>query len=169
VTDVVLTHLHGDHAAGSIDQQGRPAFPRATYHVQARELEAVRDAGAAGEQWRHLLEPLTGADQLHSCSGPLELVAGAQGASVRLEPTPGHTPGHQSVLVSDGREHLWLAGDVFTHALQVVEPTSRYVFDQDADEAARTRIALLESARSLPARFGSAHLHTPFLEAFLEV
>ena len=35
VTDVVLTHLHGDHAAGSIDAEGRPAFPRATYHLQA--------------------------------------------------------------------------------------------------------------------------------------
>ena len=49
VTDVVLTHLHGDHAAGSIDQHGRPAFPHATYHVQARELDAVRGAGVDGD------------------------------------------------------------------------------------------------------------------------
>ena len=67
VTDVVLTHLHGDHAAGSIDRDGRPAFPRATYHLQSVELDAVRAAGAGGEQWRHLLEPLRDADQLHAC------------------------------------------------------------------------------------------------------
>jgi glyoxylase-like metal-dependent hydrolase (beta-lactamase superfamily II) len=163
VTDVVLTHLHGDHAAGSIDPEGRPAFPRATYHVQARELDAVRDAGPVGEQWRHLLEPLTEADQLHACAGAVDLVAGRGVLSVRLEPTPGHTPGHQSVLVSAGGDHVLIAGDVFTHALQVVEPTSCYVFDQDSDEAVRTRAALLGSARSLGARLGTAHLHVAFI------
>ena len=51
----------------------------------------------------------------------------------------------------------------FTHALQVVEPTSRYVFDQDSDQAVRTRVALLGSARSLGARLGTAHLHSAFI------
>ena len=102
----MLTHLHGDHAAGSIDERGRPAFPHATYHVQARELDAVRAAGVDGEPWRHLLEPLTEADQLHACAGAVDLVAGGGGPSVRLEPTPGHTPGHQSVLVSAADDHV---------------------------------------------------------------
>jgi glyoxylase-like metal-dependent hydrolase (beta-lactamase superfamily II) len=164
VTDVVLTHLHGDHAAGSIDQAGRPAFPNATYHVQARELEAVRAAaGAAGPPWPRLLDPLTEADQLHACPGAVDLVAGGRGPSVRLHPTPGHTPGHQSVLVSAADDHVVIAGDVVTHAVQVVEPTSRYLFDQDPDEALRTRVALLGSARSLGARLGTAHLHTAFI------
>ena len=163
ITDVVLTHLHGDHAAGSIDQRGRPAFPNATYHVQARELDAVRGAGVDGDPWRHLLEPLTEADQLHACPGAVDLVGGPGGPPVRLEPTPGHTPGHQSVLVSAAGDQVLIAGDVFTHALQVVEPTSRYVFDQDSDEAVRTRVALLGSARSLGTRLGTAHLHSAFI------
>ena len=50
LTDVVLTHLHGDHAAGSIDERGRPAFPHATYHVQARELDAVRGPARTGSR-----------------------------------------------------------------------------------------------------------------------
>ena len=165
VTDVVLTHLHGDHAAGSIDQQGRPAFPHATYHVQARELDAVSGAGGDGEPWRRLLDPLTEADQLHACAGAVDLVSGGAGPSVRLEPTPGHTPGHQSVLVSAADEHVLIAGDVFTHALQVVEPRSRYVFDQDSEEAVRTRTALLATARSLGAPLGTAHLHAAFVPA----
>ena len=56
-----------------------------------------------------------------------------------------------------------IAGDVFVHALQVVEPASRYVFDQDSDEAVRTRVAMLGSARSLGARLGTAHLHSAFV------
>ena len=123
----------------------------------------MRGAGVNGEPWRHLLEPLTEADQLHACAGAVDLVAGGPGPSVRLEPTPGHTPGHQSVLVSAAGDHVLIAGDVFTHALQVVEPTSRYVFDQDSDEAVRTRVALLGSARSLGARLGTAHLHAAFI------
>ena len=164
VTDVVLTHLHGDHAAGSIDLQGRPAFPQATYHVQARELDAVRRTGVDGEPWRHLLDPLTEADQLHACAGAVDLVSGGGGPSVRLEPTPGHTPGHQSVLVSAAGDHVLIAGDVFTHALQVVEPKSRYLYDQDPDEAMRTRTAQLGSVRSLGARLGTAHLHAAFVD-----
>ena len=163
VTDVVLTHLHGDHAAGSIDLEGRPAFPGAVYHVQASELDAVRAAGPDGGPWRHLLEPLTEADQLNACQGAVDLVAGGAGPSVRLEPTPGHTPGHQSVRVSAAGDHVLIAGDVFTHALQVVEPTSRYVFDQDSAAAVRTRDAVLASARSLGARLGTAHLHSAFI------
>jgi glyoxylase-like metal-dependent hydrolase (beta-lactamase superfamily II) len=161
---VVLTHLHGDHAAGSIDGEGRPAFPRATYHLQSRELDAVRSAGEAGELWRHLLDPLTDADQLHACAGAADLVSGGAGPSVRLVPTPGHTPGHQSVLVSSADDHVLLAGDVFTHALQVVEPASHYLFDADSDEAVRTRASLLGSARSLGARLGTAHFHRAFVD-----
>jgi glyoxylase-like metal-dependent hydrolase (beta-lactamase superfamily II) len=163
VTDVVLTHLHGDHAAGSIDLEGQPAFPRAAYHVQARELDAVHAAGADGDTWRQLLEPLAASDQLHSCAGAFDVVAGGGGPSVRLEPTPGHTPGHQSVLVSAAGDHLVLAGDVFTHALQVVAPASRYLFDQDSEEAVQTRVAVLESARLLGARLGTAHLRSAFI------
>ena len=38
VTDVILTHLHFDHAGGStaiVDGEAVPAFPRARYYVQA--------------------------------------------------------------------------------------------------------------------------------------
>ncbi|WP_051247412.1 MBL fold metallo-hydrolase [Nocardioides halotolerans] len=162
VTDVVLTHLHGDHAAGSIDHEGRPAFPAATYHLQTREIEAVRAAGEAGEHWRQLLDPLAAADQLHACEGAVALAAGP-GPAVELRPTPGHTPGHQSVLVSGAQGRVLVAGDVFTHALQVLEPASRYVFDQDHDEAVRTRQEVLESVRTLGAALGTAHLHTSFV------
>ena len=76
---------------------------------------------------------------------------------------PGTRPGTRASWSSAADEHVLIAGDVFTHALQVVEPTSRYVFDQDSDEAVRTRVALLGSARSLGARLGTAHLHAAFV------
>src|SRR3954454_5431739 len=57
VTDVVLTHLHRDHAAGSIDASGAPAFRQARYHLQAAELQVVNDRDPAG-LWLPLLEPL---------------------------------------------------------------------------------------------------------------
>jgi glyoxylase-like metal-dependent hydrolase (beta-lactamase superfamily II) len=43
ITDVILTHLHFDHAGGSttIDPDGtlRPTFRKATYYIQKRNLE----------------------------------------------------------------------------------------------------------------------------------
>jgi glyoxylase-like metal-dependent hydrolase (beta-lactamase superfamily II) len=163
VTDVVLTHLHGDHTAGSVDAEGLPAFPEATYHLQTRELESAREAGPDTAMWRHLVVPLAAADQLHTCTGATDLVTGLDGLVVRLQPTPGHTPGHQSVVVSGTGDHLVIAGDAFVHAAQVVDPATRYLFDQDADDAVRSRVALLEQARELGAPLGSAHLQRAFI------
>ena len=59
-------------------------------------------------------------------------------------------------------DHVLIAGDAFTHALQLVEPTTHYLFDQDSDQAVHTRVAQLASLRSLGARLGTAHLHAAF-------
>ena len=43
VTDVVLTHLHFDHAGGVIDGNGNLVFPRATHWVQGKHLRWAKD------------------------------------------------------------------------------------------------------------------------------
>jgi glyoxylase-like metal-dependent hydrolase (beta-lactamase superfamily II) len=160
VTDVVLTHLHRDHAAGTIDSHGRPAFPGATYHLQARELETVACADS-GELWEPLLLPLFAADQLRLWAGGAEL-ASVHHTAVRLEWTPGHTPGHQSLAISSAADLLVLAGDAFVHAVQLVDPFTRYVFDAEEETAGQTRSLLLERLRATAGRLGTAHLGAPF-------
>ncbi|HYF73981.1 MAG TPA: MBL fold metallo-hydrolase [Nocardioides sp.] len=160
VTDVVLTHLHADHAAGSVDGTGAPAFPDARYLAQDAELAAL---GAGTPLRTGLVDPLRAAGQLHACAGEVE-VASAAGVSVRLVPTPGHTPGHQSLVVASDGELVVLGGDVFLHALQVVDPGQRYAHDADPEQAERTRVAVLDRLRERGGRLGTAHLRAPYLE-----
>jgi glyoxylase-like metal-dependent hydrolase (beta-lactamase superfamily II) len=163
VTDVVLTHLHRDHAAGAIDPRGHPAFPQAIYHVQGRELDAI-DRATAGDLWRPLLDPLADYGQLKVWHADGHLSGSASTTDLRLRCTPGHTPGHQSLVVSHDDELVVLAGDVFTHAAQLIDPYARYVFDDDAVRAGQSRITVLEHFRKSPGRLGTAHLGVPFLE-----
>jgi glyoxylase-like metal-dependent hydrolase (beta-lactamase superfamily II) len=146
VTDVVLTHLHADHAAGSVTAAGEPAFRSARYLVQEAE------AGSP------LAEPFRRTGQLQVCTGETALTA-----DVRLLPTPGHTPGHQSVLVADGDEVVVLAGDVFLHEVQVRDPSVRYHYDADDEAARRSRERLLRILSERGGRLGTAHLRRPYL------
>ncbi|HEX6420496.1 MAG TPA: MBL fold metallo-hydrolase, partial [Acidimicrobiales bacterium] len=83
---------------------------------------------------------------------------------VRVVPTPGHTVGHQSVVVEGGGDEVVLAGDVLVHAVQVVDPDVPYALEHDRDEARRTRRALLAGAARRGALVGTAHLTAPLIE-----
>jgi glyoxylase-like metal-dependent hydrolase (beta-lactamase superfamily II) len=100
---VIFTHLHGDHSGWATEcvEEGtgcryQPTFPNARYYVQGQEFE---DATHLNERTRNTyfaenFVPL----QEH---GVLTLLNGAADItpSVRVVPTPGHTAGHQSVIV----------------------------------------------------------------------
>ncbi|MFD9541300.1 MBL fold metallo-hydrolase [Streptomyces sp. NPDC060022] len=97
VESVVLTHLHEDHVGWSTTAAGDPLFPRARYIVQHAETAAL---DRSDPLWQWVVEPLRATGQLDEVRGEHRL-----GRVVTFLPTPGHTPGHQSVLVeqSDGR------------------------------------------------------------------
>jgi glyoxylase-like metal-dependent hydrolase (beta-lactamase superfamily II) len=113
-SDVALmidTHLHFDHAGGNTfrDESGavRPTFPNARYVVQRREYEWATDTNerTAASYFPHNFEPVVQAGQFDFADGEVELWPG-----IRLLPTPGHTPGHQSILLeSDGARGLYVA------------------------------------------------------------
>jgi N-acyl homoserine lactone hydrolase len=93
---VVNTHLHFDHCGGNRLFAGTPI------HVQRIEREAARRDGYTIPEWVEF----DGATYVEH-EGEAELLPG-----VRLLPTPGHTDGHQSVLVDTDDGLVVLAGDV---------------------------------------------------------
>jgi glyoxylase-like metal-dependent hydrolase (beta-lactamase superfamily II) len=108
---VVSTHLHFDHAGGNTmrDPEGRivPSFPRARYVVQRLELEfAYRDNERIRASYmRDHFGPLHDVGQWELVDGETRITRG-----VRVVPTPGHTPHHQSVLIeSEGQVACFLA------------------------------------------------------------
>lgn len=110
--DVVLnTHLHFDHAGGDTvelpDGELVPAFPGARYVVQEKEYEfAHRDNERIRASYRtDDLDPVMDAGLWEFVDGEARIAEG-----VRVVPTPGHTPHHQSVLLeSDGETACFLA------------------------------------------------------------
>lgn len=107
---VVNTHLHSDHCGGNTRTEDGiivPTFPRATYVVQEQEWH---DATHPNERTRatYLPENLLPVQE----AGQLRLLRGEAPITdeVRCLPTPGHTPGHQCVVVeSDGETAIYLS------------------------------------------------------------
>jgi glyoxylase-like metal-dependent hydrolase (beta-lactamase superfamily II) len=103
LTRVVLTHLHFDHAGGlELLPPGLPVV------VQRREWEAGRDEAAIARNFYVPADYAGASERVVLVDGDHDLLGDG---SVRLLSTPGHTPGHQSVQLS---ERLVVGGDV-TH------------------------------------------------------
>ena len=143
--DVVLcTHLHIDHVGWNtrlVEGRWVPTFPNARYLFGRIELEHW--LASAGDEDRRIMadsvRPVLDAG-LADAVEPDHVVTG----EVRLEPTPGHTPGHVSVRIrSQGREAV-ITGDLMHHPVQCAEPLWQSHFDVDPDAARATRRRFLE-------------------------
>jgi glyoxylase-like metal-dependent hydrolase (beta-lactamase superfamily II) len=131
---VVMSHLHFDHSGGTIRRGAggalEPVFRRARHVLQAREWE---DATHPHERNRasYLAEnifPLQESGLLQIVDGETEIAPG-----VRVVPTPGHTAGHQSVLLGPpGDPRAIFLGDVAPTAVHTRLP---FVMGYDLDPA----------------------------------
>ncbi|MDE3217161.1 MAG: MBL fold metallo-hydrolase, partial [Gemmatimonadota bacterium] len=115
---MIDTHLHFDHAGGNtyrdVEGQVRLSFPRARYVVQRAEYHWASHTNerTAASYFAHNFVPVMESGRLELVQGEVEILPG-----ITLMPTPGHTPGHQSVrLDSGGETALFLADLVPTAA-----------------------------------------------------
>ena len=139
VTAIVLTHLHTDHIGWAMPMT--TPFPQARVIVQRADVEAF-----ARVREDDLFRPLREQDRLEILDGDAEIARGMTAVAA-----PGHTPGHQCVLVND---ELLITGDLLVHAIQLLHPDLGYRHDMDADTATATRKFLF--GRGL--RLASSHL-----------
>lgn len=112
VTDVILTHLHFDHAGGStalVDGELVPAFPRARYYVQREhwELSQRPTEKDRGSFMRDDFMPLKEHGVLDFLEGEKELFPG-----IHLVVCNGHTSAQQLPLISDGKTSLLFCCDL---------------------------------------------------------
>jgi glyoxylase-like metal-dependent hydrolase (beta-lactamase superfamily II) len=157
VDTVVLTHLHEDHCGGVVDGSGSPIFANARHVVQAAEIAALQ-ADSDRTIWSYAVEPLLAAGLLDVVDGRV-----GPGPGISLLPTPGHTVGHQSVVVTDGEDEVIVTGDVLVHAVQLANPDVAYRSESDQSAAADTRRRLFADARARGAWLATSHLHTGFV------
>jgi len=128
VTKVLMSHLHKDHAGGvslkNAAGQYEPAFPRATYYIQKKELDFAFEKGPTSYITEEL-ECLKDAKNVVWLDGN-----GIIDGYIKYELTGAHCPFHQVFWIVDGGEKIFFGGDV---APQLQQMKSRFIAKYDYD------------------------------------
>jgi glyoxylase-like metal-dependent hydrolase (beta-lactamase superfamily II) len=163
VRHVVVTHLHADHAGGTVGSDGLARFPNARYHVHPADWQhfdgspVIRPSDGGRYDARDAMDVL-------ATTGMISLEARDHEVSpgVQLVHTPGHTPGHRSVVVEAGNGALLLTGDLLHLPVQVANPGWPSSHDQDPATGSASRTACLGRAREGGWQVAVSHFARPF-------
>ncbi len=158
VRHVIHTHLHSDHAGGACRPDGVPRFANAVHHVHPDDWRFFGRPEASGEfQGRSAMQRLAELGMLDLDPADREVAPG-----VKVVHTPGHTPGHRSVLLASGRSSILFTGDLLHLPIQVVHPEWESSHDEDPALGAASRVALLTRARDEGWGVSVSHFGRPF-------
>ncbi|HEX7079852.1 MAG TPA: MBL fold metallo-hydrolase [Gammaproteobacteria bacterium] len=162
VTAVINTHAHGDHIKGNTvvraDGARAPAFPNARYVLGRGDWQWFNGPAGRVHEFAEQVALLDRLEMLALADGELQIAP-----DVRVLPTPGHTPGHASVVVeSEGRTAIFL-GDLCHHPLHVSQPQWTTELDTHPDTTPRTRASLFDFAAEREALVIFPHAEPPGL------
>jgi glyoxylase-like metal-dependent hydrolase (beta-lactamase superfamily II) len=142
---VVMTHLHRDHVGWNLrsqDGQYTPTFPNARYWMSTKDWEACHQPEVQRDRFPNAPTCVWPLAEL----GLVEFMAGEHALTHELTalPTPGHTPGHMSILITSQGERALILGDVAHNPAQVHETDWVSRADMDPEVTKTTRRALME-------------------------
>jgi len=130
IEDVVLTHLHYDHAGNF------PSLPNARFHVQESEMHFANGRHIRYRYFSSGFEPedivsavrLNFAGRMMLHNGAVDLTPG-----IRLVPAPGHSPGQQVVCVHTRRGWVVVASDA-SHFFENIQRHRPYAAAHHIDD-----------------------------------
>ncbi|WP_298431138.1 MBL fold metallo-hydrolase [uncultured Jannaschia sp.] len=151
VTHVVLTHMHGDHIGGLMNE-GAPTFANAAYITGQAEFDHW--SGTDNEGFANNVAPL--AENMTFLGDGDEVAPGITAMAMF-----GHTPGHMGYMLSSGDESLQITADMTNHYVwSLAHPDWEVRFDMDKEAAAATRRSVLSMVAS--DRIPMLGYHMPF-------
>lgn len=117
IDTILMTHLHGDHAAGLTKWQGDSlvsVFPNAKIHVSSVEWDEMRNPNIRSRNtyWKENWEPIV--EQVETFEGEKTFFD-----AITMIHTGGHSDGHAVIKMNSGGETILHMGDIMpTHAHQ---------------------------------------------------
>jgi len=129
VRAIVVSHLHFDHC-GQLNSFSAPVF------MQRVEYELAKEDGYTVFEWADIEE-----SRLRLIDGDATIAPG-----VRTLSTPGHTPGHQSLVIETRESRVVLAGQCVFRAdeLRNARPSASNLHDESWADAASSSLARIQ-------------------------
>jgi len=169
VDAVVSTHLHVDHVGWNtrLHHGGWvPTFGEATYHFVEQEYlywerladnkDPVEPAFDATVVFNDSIRPVVDSGQASFVGPDARLTP-----EVSLLPSPGHTPGHVSVVIESNDDRAVITGDLMHSPCQIGRPEWSCAYDADREAAAATRRVFLERFADSGTLVIGTHFGTP--------
>jgi glyoxylase-like metal-dependent hydrolase (beta-lactamase superfamily II) len=148
ITTVVYTHMHADHTGWTVTGD----------HLTFDRARHLAGPGEVMYWSAHAEAPFSPAAQLAFAARFDESRDGQELApGVNIMQTPGHTPGHQCVVVSSGDDRAIILGDAIHCSAQLEEPDMTFMYDVDPVRARQWREELLTQLENSTTRVGACH------------
>ncbi|MEF2074187.1 MBL fold metallo-hydrolase [Consotaella sp. CSK11QG-6] len=161
VTLVVLTHLHGDHIGGLMEEDG-PAFRNARYVVGRTELgwwtsEEALTGQRAGNAQLVLKNVMPLQDRTVLVAEGDEILPG-----LIAHEAFGHSPGHMIFEIRSDERKLWMTADTANHFVASLQrPDWHVAFDMDKAGAVATRRRVFDRIAEEASPFIGYHMPFP--------
>ena len=164
IDTVFLTHLHGDHVGWNLREDledRRLSFPNARYRVHEADWKhfttnKILNDENRGKTTKHSVIPVHEQGALDLMNGETELAPG-----VVAFHTPGHTPGHMSLLISSRNQRAVLVGDILGSPMQASETELSYSPDWNQKMGIEARNNILDQAETSNSIVIGSHLSFP--------
>lgn len=162
VTDIFISHAHGDHVGGLVTPAGTLAFPNATIHMSVPEWKWL--SGMSAENAKNVGIPQVTAlvTAIRAKVVPFEPGADVLPGMVKAVDIKGHTPGHSAYRIGSDPDTLLVIGDAMhSYVVSVRKPSWRIAFDTDQQTSAASRTALLAQSAATGQRLYAVHFPFP--------
>jgi glyoxylase-like metal-dependent hydrolase (beta-lactamase superfamily II) len=142
---VVFTHAHIDHIGGVVDDKDKVLFPNAQFYIAQSDFDFWTDEGKLGGSLKDFilharknLMPVK--DRLVFFKDGQEFLPGIQALAA-----PGHTVGHHIFMISSEGKSFAFLGDLTHHQILLMEkPRMQFSYDTDPNQAADSRVRMLD-------------------------
>jgi len=168
ITAFVLSHAHGDHLGGLLDETGKSRYPNAEHIIHKTEFDFwtganpdLSKSGMPAEQ-QAMMAQLA---QKVLKAAKWTMLEGEKDARPKLRaiPSPGHTPGHLTFVIDGGgADQLYFITDTVVSApVLMPHPEYQLGFDADRELGVATRKKVLDRAAADRLLISGPHLPYP--------